>query len=138
MRLAVKLDFITALLKKSLECTGTEFRGAGRSGEVAAPAQYVLGAERLRVPKPRRGVNGAYLPDHAALQTYRVMAPRPTRRLKHHRTQRHQRADSPAIQRTGSGTTRRSISIWRSTCAAPTVWITSNAQDFEADVGCHR
>ncbi len=51
VRLAVKLDFITALLKKSLECTGTlEFRGVqadlGGSGGLA---QHVLGAERLHV-----------------------------------------------------------------------------------------
>ena len=38
VRLAVKLDFITALLKKSLECTGTlEFRGVQADlGEVVA------------------------------------------------------------------------------------------------------
>ncbi|SUG28866.1 4-hydroxyphenylacetate 3-monooxygenase [Salmonella enterica subsp. arizonae] len=50
-RLAVKLDFITALLKKSLECTGTvEFRGVQADlGEVVALAQYVLGIERFHV-----------------------------------------------------------------------------------------
>ncbi|MTG36534.1 4-hydroxyphenylacetate 3-monooxygenase, partial [Klebsiella pneumoniae] len=38
LRLAVKLDFITALLKRSLECTGTlEFRGVQADlGEVVA------------------------------------------------------------------------------------------------------
>ncbi|VEA18956.1 4-hydroxyphenylacetate 3-monooxygenase [Salmonella enterica subsp. enterica] len=51
VRLAVKLDFITALLKKSLECTGTvEFRGVQADlGEVVAWRQYVLGIERFYV-----------------------------------------------------------------------------------------
>lgn len=51
VRLAVKLDFITALLKKSLECTGTvEFRGVQADlGEVVALAQYALGIERFYV-----------------------------------------------------------------------------------------
>lgn len=50
VRLAVKLDFITALLKKSLECTGTTGSAACRriSGKWWL-AQHVLGAERLHV-----------------------------------------------------------------------------------------
>ena len=50
-------------------------------GEVVA-AQYVLGAERLHVFRSHAVVNGAYLPDHAALQTYRVMAPMAYAKIK--------------------------------------------------------
>jgi 4-hydroxyphenylacetate 3-monooxygenase len=83
VRLAVKLDFITALLKLSgmYRHPGVP-RRTGRSRRSGRLAQYVLGAERLHVSEATPWVNGAWLPDHAALQTYRVMAPMAYAKIK--------------------------------------------------------
>ncbi|WP_320407383.1 4-hydroxyphenylacetate 3-hydroxylase C-terminal domain-containing protein, partial [Klebsiella variicola] len=83
-RLAVKLDFITALLKRSLECTGTlEFRGVQADlGEVVAWRNMFWALSDSMCAEATPWVNGAYLPDHAALQTYRVMAPMAYAKIK--------------------------------------------------------
>ncbi|EET4952355.1 Pyoverdin chromophore biosynthetic protein pvcC [Escherichia coli] len=84
VRLAVKLDFITALLKKSLECTGTlEFRGVQADlGEVVAWRNTFWALSDSMCSEATPWVNGAYLPDHAALQTYRVLAPMAYAKIK--------------------------------------------------------
>lgn len=84
MRLAVKLDFITALLKRSLECTGTlEFRGVQADlGEVVAWRNMFWALSDSMCSEATPWVNGAWLPDHAALQTYRVMAPMAYAKIK--------------------------------------------------------
>ncbi|EAO8256553.1 GHKL domain-containing protein [Salmonella enterica] len=84
VRLAVKLDFITALLKKSLECTGTvEFRGVQADlGEVVAWRNMFWALSDSMCSEATPWVNGAWLPDHAALQTYRVMAPMAYAKIK--------------------------------------------------------
>ncbi|MCV5525118.1 Pyoverdin chromophore biosynthetic protein pvcC, partial [Escherichia coli] len=81
---AVKLDFITALLKKSLECTGTlEFRGVQADlGEVVAWRNTFWALSDSMCSEATPWVNGAYLPDHAALQTYRVLAPMAYAKIK--------------------------------------------------------
>ena len=84
VRLAVKLYFITALLKKSLECTGTlEFRGVQADlGEVVAWRNTFWALSDSMCSEATPWVNGAYLPDHAALQTYRVLAPMAYAKIK--------------------------------------------------------
>lgn len=84
LHLAVKLDFITALLKKSLECTGTlEFRGVQADlGEVVAWRNTFWALSDSMCSEATPWVNGAYLPDHAALQTYRVLAPMAYAKIK--------------------------------------------------------
>lgn len=81
---AVKLDFITALLKRSLECTGTlEFRGVQADlGEVVAWRNMFWALSDSMCSEATPWVNGAWLPDHAALQTYRVMAPMAYAKIK--------------------------------------------------------
>ncbi|NTX80184.1 4-hydroxyphenylacetate 3-monooxygenase, oxygenase component [Serratia proteamaculans] len=77
VRLAVKMDFITALLQKSLACTGVlEFRGVQADlGEVVAWRNLFWSLTDAMCAEATKWENGAYLPDSAALQTYRVMAP---------------------------------------------------------------
>jgi len=77
VRLAVKLDFITALLQKSLECTGVlEFRGVQAAlGEVVAWRNLFWSLSDAMCAESTQWINGAYLPDMQAMQTYRVMAP---------------------------------------------------------------
>ena len=77
VRLAVKLDFITALLQKSLECTGVlEFRGVQAAlGEVVAWRNLFWSLSDAMCAESTHWINGAYLPDMQAMQTYRVMAP---------------------------------------------------------------
>lgn len=83
VRLAVKLDFITALLKKSLECTGTTGSAACRriSGSGGWRNMFWALSDSM-CSEATPWVNGAYLPDHAALQTYRVMAPMAYAKIK--------------------------------------------------------
>ena len=105
-----------------------EFRGCtGRSGE-GSPGAICSGRwSDLHVPatlgewRPR-------LPDHAALQTYRAMAPMACAKITVHIIERNATSgpDLPAIQRTRFEITRRSTSIWRNTFAAPTAWTTLN------------
>lgn len=85
VRLAVKLDFMTALLHKSLECTGTiEFRGVQAAlGEVVAWRNLFWSLSDAMSAEARPWVNGAYLPDAQAMNTYRVMAPMAWAKIKH-------------------------------------------------------
>lgn len=77
VRLAMKLDFVTALLQKSLECTGVlEFRGVQAAlGEVVAWRNLFWSLSDAMCAGSTPWINGAYLPDMQAMQTYRVMAP---------------------------------------------------------------
>ena len=79
-RLAVKLDFISGLLVKSLECTGSlEFRGvAAQVGEVIAWRNLFWSLTDAMFGAPERQAKWstpALLPSNQALQIYRVMAP---------------------------------------------------------------
>ncbi|MGL4859481.1 MAG: 4-hydroxyphenylacetate 3-monooxygenase, oxygenase component [Enterobacteriaceae bacterium] len=84
IRLAVKLDFITALLKRSLECTGVlEFRGVQADlGEVVAWRNLFWSLSDAMWAEAKAWKNGAFLPDLSALQTYRVMAPMAYNKIK--------------------------------------------------------
>jgi 4-hydroxyphenylacetate 3-monooxygenase len=76
-RLAVKLDFITGLVVKALECTGTmEFRGIQAAvGEIVAWRNMFWALTDAMVGNPEPWKNGAYLPNAQAMQSYRVLAP---------------------------------------------------------------
>lgn len=84
VRLAVKLDFLTALLQKSLECTGViEFRGVQAAlGEVVAWRNLFWSLSDAMWAESHAWKNGAWLPDMQALQTYRVMAPMAYSKIK--------------------------------------------------------
>ncbi|QCR38307.1 4-hydroxyphenylacetate 3-monooxygenase, oxygenase component [Nissabacter sp. SGAir0207] len=84
VRLAVKLDFITALLQKSLECTGVmEFRGVQAAlGEVVAWRNLFWSLSDAMWAEAQPWKNGAWLPDMQAMQTYRVMAPMAYSKIK--------------------------------------------------------
>jgi len=84
VRLAVKLDFITALLQKSLECTGVvEFRGVQAAlGEVVAWRNLFWSLSDAMAAEAQPWKNGAWLPDMQAMQTYRVMAPMAYSKIK--------------------------------------------------------
>ena len=84
VRLAVKLDFITALLQKSLECTGViEFRGVQAAlGEVVAWRNLFWSLSDAMAAEAQPWQNGAWLPDMQAMQTYRVMAPMAYSKIK--------------------------------------------------------
>ena len=76
-RLAVKLDFLTGLLVKSLTCTGAlEFRGVqAQLGEVVAWRNLFWGLTDAMVGNPDSWQHGTVLPNWQALYTYRVFAP---------------------------------------------------------------
>ncbi|MBS2137635.1 Pyoverdin chromophore biosynthetic protein pvcC, partial [Escherichia coli] len=82
--LAVKLGFNAAMLKKSIECNGPlEFRGVQADlGEVVAWRNTFWALSDSMCSEATPWVNGAYLPDHAALQTYRVLAPMAYAKIK--------------------------------------------------------
>lgn len=84
VRLAVKLDFITALLQKSLECTGVmEFRGVQAAlGEVVAWRNLFWSLSDAMWAEAQPWKNSAWLPDMQAMQTYRVMAPMAYSKIK--------------------------------------------------------
>ncbi|MDL4915869.1 MAG: 4-hydroxyphenylacetate 3-monooxygenase, oxygenase component [Enterobacterales bacterium endosymbiont of Blomia tropicalis] len=84
VRLAVKLDFITALLQKSLECSGVmEFRGVQAAlGEVVAWRNLFWSLSDAMCAEAHAWKNGAWLPDMQAMQTYRVMAPMAYSKIK--------------------------------------------------------
>ncbi len=84
VRLAVKLDFITALLQKSLECSGViDFRGVQASlGEVVAWRNLFWSLSDAMWAEAQEWKNGAWLPDMQAMQTYRVMAPMAYSKIK--------------------------------------------------------
>lgn len=73
----MKSDFIAALPRESLECTDTlEFRGVQVDlDEVVAWRSTFWALSDSMCSEATPQVNGACLPDHVALQTYRVPAP---------------------------------------------------------------
>ncbi|MDR0219569.1 MAG: 4-hydroxyphenylacetate 3-monooxygenase, oxygenase component [Enterobacteriaceae bacterium] len=77
VRFAVKLDFITGLLQKSLECTGAaDFRGVQVDlGEVIAWRNLFWSLTDAMWAEAKPWESGAYLPDTQAIHTYHVMAP---------------------------------------------------------------
>ncbi|MFP4794945.1 4-hydroxyphenylacetate 3-monooxygenase, oxygenase component [Pasteurella multocida] len=76
-RLAVKLDFITGLLHKALQCTGViEFRGvAAQMGEVMMYRNLFWTLTDAMAGSSYQWKNGCQMPSAQAIQTYRVMAP---------------------------------------------------------------
>lgn len=75
-------------------------------------------------------VNGAYLPDHAALQTYRVMAPMAYAKIKNI-IERNVTSGLIYLPSSARDLNNPQIDQYRrSTCAAPTGWIMSNASRF--------
>ena len=76
-RLAVKLDFITGLLLKAIEITGTSgFRGVEANiGEVIAWRNTDLGAVRRDGAQPDPWAGGCVLPNVGAGAAYHVLAP---------------------------------------------------------------
>ncbi|WP_047287098.1 4-hydroxyphenylacetate 3-monooxygenase, oxygenase component [Pseudomonas protegens] len=76
-RLAVKLDFITGLLVKALQCTGSlDFRGVqAQVGEVVAWRNLFWSLTDAMHGNASEWMNGVYLPSTQALQAYRVLAP---------------------------------------------------------------
>ncbi len=79
----VKLDFITALLKNHSNVPAPEFRGVQADlGEVVAWRNTFWALSDSMCSEATPWVNGAYLPDHAALQTYRVLAPMAYAKIK--------------------------------------------------------
>ena len=76
-RLAVKLDFISALLVKALKCTGTmEFRGVQAAvGEVLAWRNTFWSLTDAMLAKSEMWKNGSWMPGTEAQQAYRVLAP---------------------------------------------------------------
>ena len=76
-RLAVKLDFLTGLLHKALQCTGViEFRGvAAQMGEVMAYRNLFWTLTDAMHGSSYQWKNGCQMPNQQAIQTYRVMAP---------------------------------------------------------------
>jgi 4-hydroxyphenylacetate 3-monooxygenase len=77
VRFAVKLDFLCGLLMKSLEMTGTrDFRGVqSRIGELITYRHLFWSLVSAMVNGAEKHADGTYLPNIAACQAYRVMAP---------------------------------------------------------------
>ncbi|RJE77189.1 4-hydroxyphenylacetate 3-monooxygenase, oxygenase component [Pseudoalteromonas sp. MSK9-3] len=77
IRLGVKLDFLTGLLHKSLECTGTlEFRGVkAEMGQVVGWRNMIWSCIRAMYACPESWYNDSVLPNAEAIHTYRVFAP---------------------------------------------------------------
>lgn len=77
IRLAVKLDFLSGLLHRSLECTGTlEYRGVkAELGQVVAWRNMMWSCVRAMYASPEHWHNGAVMPNQEAIHTYRVFAP---------------------------------------------------------------
>ena len=73
-RLAVKLDFITGLMIKALEATGTkDYRGQQvRIGEVIAYRNLFWSLSEAMARNPSPWVNGAVLPNYDASTAYHV------------------------------------------------------------------
>ena len=114
---------------KSLSCTGVlEFRGVQADlGEVVAWRNLFWSLSDAMCAEATKWENGAYLPDSAALQTYRVMAPMAYTKVKHIIEKN---VTSGLIYLPSSVRDMNNPEIdstWRATCADRTVWITSSA-----------
>ncbi|KAK3604982.1 hypothetical protein CHS0354_000647 [Potamilus streckersoni] len=77
IRLAVKLDFLTGLLLKGVEATGTNgYRGVQVAlGEVIAWRNVFWALTDSMVNNPIPWVNGAVLPNHDSCMAYRALTP---------------------------------------------------------------
>lgn len=77
IRLGVKLDFLSGLLNKSLQCTGTiEYRGVqAQLGQVVAWRNMIWSCIRAMHAESEPWHSGSVLPNSEALHTYRVFAP---------------------------------------------------------------
>ena len=75
-RLAVKLDFITGLLLKAVEATGTkDFRGVqAKVGEVVGWRNAMWAFTDAMIGSPDEWGGGAVLPNMSAAQAYRIIA----------------------------------------------------------------
>ena len=82
-RFVVKLEFITGLLIKALECTGSyEFRGVqAQVGEVAG-LRNAFSSFLEAMWANSKEWNGTYLPDQEAIHAYRANAPEAYVRIK--------------------------------------------------------
>ena len=114
---------------KSLSCTGVlEFRGVQADlGEVVARRNLFWSLSDAMCAEATKWENGAYLPDSAALQTYRVMAPMAYTKVKHIIEKN---VTSGLIYLPSSVRDMNNPEIdkyRRATCADRTVWITSSA-----------
>ncbi len=101
VRLAVKLDFITALLKKSLECTGTtEFRGVQADlGEVVAWRNTFWALSDSMCSEATPWVNGGLFTGSCRTANLSRTGTNGLREdQKHYRTQRYQWPDLPPFQ----------------------------------------
>lgn len=77
IRLGVKLDFLTGLLFKSLEMTGSlQYRGVQvHVGEVLAYRNLIWSLTEAMMRNPDPWENGAVLPNNEAVLAYRALAP---------------------------------------------------------------
>lgn len=76
-RLAVKLDFMTGLLLKATEASGTKnFRGVqAQIGEVVALRNMFWGLSTAMATDPDKGPNGVVIPNGFSSAAYRALAP---------------------------------------------------------------
>ena len=83
-RLAVKLDFMTGLLLKATESSGTNaFRGVQANiGEVVALRNMFWGLSTAMATQPDQGRHGVAVPNGAYTHAYRVLAPNSWVRVK--------------------------------------------------------
>lgn len=77
IRFGVKLDFLSGLLNKSLECTGTlEYRGVqAQLGQVVAWRNMIWSCIRAMYAETEAWHSDSVLPNSDALHAYRVFAP---------------------------------------------------------------
>ncbi len=80
-RLAVKLEFIAALLARALKITGGDELRGNRAllGEVVAHAHTFDALARAMALSATPGPKGSVWPDKAAAMAYSIARPRPTR-----------------------------------------------------------
>ena len=83
-RFAVKLDFISGLLSKALQCTGAiEFRGVQAAlGEVIAWRNMFWSLTEAMVGNADSWQNGSWTPCQVAQHSYRVLAPQVYPKIK--------------------------------------------------------
>ena len=83
-RLGVKLDFMTGLLMKATESSGThQFRGVQANiGEVVALRNMIWSLSTAMATNPDVGRNGVLVPGGEAANAYRVLAPNVWVRIK--------------------------------------------------------
>ncbi|BAQ10970.1 4-hydroxyphenylacetate 3-hydroxylase [Bacillus sp. OxB-1] len=84
-RLGVKLDFMTGLILKATEASGThQFRGVQANiGEIVAMRNMIWSLSTAMAMKPDVGRNGVLVPNGEYANAYRVLAPEVWVRIKH-------------------------------------------------------